>query len=409
MKTLVSWVPGFLRIAFEGGPAGRRRVVLLAFATLGPISTLAAAVLTDGSHLPRLGVRLAILAVALTWLLLRKEPTQAEWLVLWTLMIAAWVAVQLAVGPAYNSVFAINGMAFLTLVCLVFDTFIIAYACALGIAGYAVAAFHQHPFGKALVMVVMMAVGESLLAVIVHGTAAYLRACLRDVGVLHTRMVQAADRERSRISGELHDDTVQVLTAIGLRMDTLINRLERGEPAGRSLAAARQLRVLVGEATDRTRRLSFNLYPPQLDHRGLAPALDALGDEIARDAELAVYVSAPVDRYPLEVERLAYRTIRELLLNAHKHADASRVLVVVAPDVENDAVRCEVRDDGRGFDAREVAAARADFHTGLDAAASRIRVCGGDFEITSRPFRGTTASFSIPLANVPLGMSDGES
>ncbi len=408
MKTLVSWVPGFLRTAFEGGPASRRRVVLLAFATLGPISTLAAAVLTDGSHLQRLGVRLAILAVALGWLWLRKEPARAEWLALWTLMIAAWVAVQLAVGPAYNSVFAINGVAFLTLVCLVFDTFIIAYVCALGIAGYGAAAFIQHPFDKALVMVMMMAVGETLLAVIVHGTAAYLRDSLRSVGVLHTRMVQAADRERARISGELHDDTVQVLTAIGLRMDTLINRLDRGE-VERSTAAARELRVLVGEATDRTRRLSFNLYPPQLDHRGLGPALDALGDEIARDAELAVYVSAPVDRYPLEVERLAYRTIRELLLNAHKHADASRVLVVVAPDVENDAVRCEVRDDGRGFDAREVAAARADFHTGLDAAASRIRVCGGDFEITSRPFRGTTASFSIPLANVPLGMSDGES
>ncbi len=408
MKTLVSWVPGFLRTAFEGGPASRRRVVLLAFATLGPISTLAATVLTDGSHLQRLGVRLAILAVALGWLWLRKEPARAEWLALWTLMIAAWVAVQLAVGPAYNSVFAINGVAFLTLVCLVFDTFIIAYVCALGIAGYGAAAFIQHPFDKALVMVMMMAVGETLLAVIVHGTAAYLRDSLRSVGVLHTRMVQAADRERARISGELHDDTVQVLTAIGLRMDTLINRLDRGE-VERSTAAARELRVLVGEATDRTRRLSFNLYPPQLDHRGLGPALDALGDEIARDAELAVHVSAPVDRYPLEVERLAYRTIRELLLNAHKHADASRVLVVVQPDVENDAVRCEVRDDGRGFDAREVAAARADFHTGLDAAASRIRVCGGDFEITSRPFRGTTASFSIPLANVPLGVSDRES
>jgi signal transduction histidine kinase len=397
MRTLVAWVPGFLRTAFEGGPASRRRVVLLAFATLGPISTLAAAVLTDGSHLPRLGVRLVILAVALTWLWLRKEPTQAEWLGVWTLMIAAWVAVQLAVGPAYNSVFAINGVAFLTLVCLVFDTFIIAYACALGIAGYGVAAFVQHPFGKALVMVVMMAVGESLLAVIVHGTATYLRASLRDVGVLHTRMVQAADRERARISGELHDDTVQVLTAIGLRMDTLINRLDRGQTE-RSASAARELRVLVAEATDRTRRLSFNLYPPQLDHRGLGPALDALGDELARDAELSIDVSAPGDRYPPAVERLAYRTIRELLLNAHKHAAANRVLVVVAPDVENELVRCEVRDDGRGFDARAVAAARVDFHTGLDAAASRIRVCGGDFEIQSAPHRGTLASFTIPLA-----------
>lgn len=395
MRTLVAWVPKFLRTAFEGGPAGQRRVVLLAFITLGPFATMVALVLTGGGHLPQMAVRCVVMALVICWLLARKQPSESEWVALWTLLAVSWMAAQLAVGPSYNGIFALNGLAILTLVCLVFDTRMIAYVAGLGVVAYATVQFTEHPLVQALATVIMFAISESLLAVIVHGTAAYLRDSLRDVGVLHTRMVQAADRERARISGELHDDTVQVLTAIGLRMDTLINRLERGE-VGRTQDAARQLRVLVGEATDRTRKLSFNLYPPQLDHRGLGPALDALGDELARDVDLAIHVSTPVDRYPPEVERLAYRTIRELLLNAHKHAEARQVVVTIEP--EADGVRCEVRDDGRGFDAAAVAAARADFHTGLDATASRIRVCGGDFAIDSTPRRGTRASFTIPLA-----------
>ncbi len=396
MTTLVAWVPKFLRTAFEGGPAGQRRVVLLASITLGPFATMVALVLAGGGHLPQMAVRCVVMSLVIGWLLIRKQPSESEWVALWTLLAVSWMAAQLAVGPSYNGIFALNGLAILTLVCLVFDTGMIAYVAGLGVVAYATVQFTEHPFVQALATVIMFAISESLLAVIVHGTAAYLRASLRDVGVLHTRMVQAADRERARISGELHDDTVQVLTAIGLRMDTLINRLDRGQTA-ESAVAVRDLRVLVGEATDRTRKLSFHMYPPQLDHRGLAPALDALGDELARDADLAIRVSAPVDRYPPEVERLAYRTIRELLLNAHKHADARQVVVSVEPAA--DGVRCEVRDDGRGFDAAAISAARADFHTGLDAAASRIRVCGGDFEIDSAPRQGTRASFTIPLSD----------
>jgi signal transduction histidine kinase len=218
--------------------------------------------------------------------------------------------------------------------------------------------------------------------------------------VLHDRVVQAADTERARISGELHDDTVQVLTAIGLRMDTLIRRMESGQVEA-SVEAARDVRQMIGDATERTRRLSFDLYPPQLDHRGLGPALDALGTELSRGEALTIQVSAPDIRYPPEVERLAYRTIRELLLNAHRHADASRVRVSVEPG--SASVRCSVRDDGRGFDAHEIAAARAEFHTGLDSAANRIRVHGGQFEVTSAPMMGTLASFTIPLD----GSSDG--
>jgi signal transduction histidine kinase len=395
MTTLVGWVPRFLRTAFDGGPAGQRRVVLLAFVCLGPMSSVVAAVLTGGGHPLQLAVRGVVMVVAIVWLLLRRQLTAAEWVALWTLLSASWVLAQLTVGPSYNGVFALNGLAMLTLVCIVFETPLVAYVACLGIAGYAWVQFDSHPAGRAVAAVVMFATAGSLLVLIVHGTASFLRDSLRDLGLLHARMEHAADNERARIAGELHDDTVQVLTAIGIRMDTMINRLERDQP-GESAAAAQDVRQMVRDATDRTRRLSFNLYPAQLDHLGLGPALDALGDDLGRrDAPFAVLVSVSGTRYPPEVERLAYRTIRELLLNAHKHARARRVRVSVKPAAG--AVHCEVKDDGRGFDASALAAARADFHTGLDATANRVRMRGGSFEIASAPRLGTRARFTIPL------------
>src|SRR5690349_17454609 len=116
-----------------------------------------------------------MLALTIGWLLVRNRPSAAEWVILWTLLVAAWVVVQLAVGPTYSGVHALNGLAILTLVSLVFDTWLVAYAAAVGIAGYAWVQLDFHPVPQALATIVMFAVAELLVAIVVHGTAAFLR------------------------------------------------------------------------------------------------------------------------------------------------------------------------------------------------------------------------------------------
>jgi signal transduction histidine kinase len=303
---------------------------------------------------------------------------------------------QLAAGVSHHGIFALNSLGIFMLVCIVLETQLVAIAAALITTAYAAAQLHFFSTGDAALATVMFVVELSLVAVIVHGTALYLRESLRRMGELHAEMDQTAEQERARIAGELHDDTIQVLTAAGLRLDELVRRTEAEQGAG-SGAPIREIRELIRHSLDRTRKLTFELYPPQLDQYGLRPALEALGRQVENEAAFTVAVSVGSTRFPRGIEQLAYRTIKELLTNASKHSQAKHVTVAVTAG--SDSINCVVEDDGRGFDAHAIAAAHRGFHIGLDAAADRVRSAGGEFEITSASARGTRASFNLPIDN----------
>jgi signal transduction histidine kinase len=207
-------------------------------------------------------------------------------------------------------------------------------------------------------------------------------------------MERTAEQERARIAGELHDDTIQVLTAAGLRLDELASKLEAAgdtSPAG----SARAVRDLIGRALERTRRLTFELYPPQLDQGGLPPALEALAQRIAAESSFDITVEVSCDGLPRDTEQLTYRTVKELLTNVQKHAHARHVSVAVT--AEGGVVRGAVEDDGRGFDPATLADARQSFHVGLGATSDRLAATGGTLTIVSEPGHGTRAGFTLPF------------
>ncbi len=211
-------------------------------------------------------------------------------------------------------------------------------------------------------------------------------------------MLRSQDSERARIAVELHDDTIQVLAACMLTLDQLTNALQRGDTdaAGRSAAAAR---ANLGEATERTRRLTFEMRPQVLQARGLAAAITDSANRAAAEGGFDVVVDARLERYQEMTETLAYQTIRELLANVRRHAQA-RLVQVSAID-RGDEVHGHVIDDGCGFDLpTALAPGRPGMHFGLEAAAERVRLSGGRFEIDSAPGRGTSVHFTIPAARL---------
>ena len=227
-------------------------------------------------------------------------------------------------------------------------------------------------FTESPALVVLNAVsGIAILALVVfvvNGTALQLRATVRqleqsqaDRDLLQHSLDDAADRERAKIATELHDDTIQVMTAATMRLD--MARAKQPTVGGKPFDLGEPLE-LMQEAIARARRLSFDLYPPALDN-GLRPALKEIAHRIERDAGFTVVVDATPERFSAEQERLVFRTAKELLENARKHAQAELVELTVR--MEASALVLLVADNGRGFDhARRRSRATATF----------ISVCG---------------------------------
>jgi PAS domain S-box-containing protein len=205
-------------------------------------------------------------------------------------------------------------------------------------------------------------------------------------------IINAEAEQRSRIAGELHDDTIQVMTASLVELDRTERHLRAGdvEAARRAISDARQV---LQAATERTRRLTFELRPQLLEAAGLSVAIRDLADALARDSGARVTVRTRLSRYPDVVETLAYRTIRESLINIRKHARAENVSIRVTE--RRGALVAVIRDDGRGFAIGH--GSPASTHFGVDSARERVNAAGGRFDLTSSPGGGTTVEFRIPL------------
>jgi signal transduction histidine kinase len=198
------------------------------------------------------------------------------------------------------------------------------------------------------------------------------------------RIVTTQDAERRRLERNIHDGAQQHLVALAVKL-----RLVRGmlaKDAERAAAMLDELRSEVDEAIDTLSSLALGIYPPVLEERGIAAALEVQ----ARVGAIPVAVVADgVDRQPIETEAAVYFCCLEAIQNAAKYAHASRVDVLLGHDGAN--LTFEVRDDGVGFDTSAAGAG-----SGLQGMADRLSALGGSVEIASTPGTGTIVIGRVP-------------
>ncbi len=205
-------------------------------------------------------------------------------------------------------------------------------------------------------------------------------------------IINAEAQQRSRIAEELHDDTIQVMAAALMELDRIERhlRLDDVDAARRAITSAREA---LTKATDRTRRLTFELRPQLLEAVGLGPAVRDLANALHRDTGVKVKVRTKITRYPVDIETLVYRTIREILINVRKHARAANVWISIVE--RRRVLHVRIRDDGRGFRMRP--RPRASTHIGIETAGERVRAMTGTFDVVSVVGEGTTVEFQLPI------------
>jgi PAS domain S-box-containing protein len=230
-----------------------------------------------------------------------------------------------------------------------------------------------------------------------HVAHARLQHELADRRVMTSHIVRAEEADRQRVAADIHDDSIQAITAAGMRLQLLRRSLNDPE----QLRLLGELEKTIQLSIDRLRHLLFDLRPPALDREGLAEALRMYIEEIGRDSPTQYDLEDGLLSRPSEHVRVVlYRIAKEALSNVRKHAEARSVQVKIAD--RDLGYRIRITDDGNGFATEGSESSPG--HLGLATMRERAELMGGWLHIAATLGAGTTVEFWVPAENVaPAG------
>jgi signal transduction histidine kinase len=216
-----------------------------------------------------------------------------------------------------------------------------------------------------------------------------LEARTRELSELSTHLQNFAEKERSELARNLHDELGGLLTAAKMDLSWLQARL--GEPPNERRLA--QLGDVLDQAMNVKRRVVEHLRPSQLDHFGLATTLRAHVEGICAKANLKfdAAVAEDVGPVPQDIAIALFRLVQEGMTNIIRHADARRVRLEFRGDAHNYILK--LGDDGHGF---EPDGGGFRWSHGLTGMRHRVEALNGRFTLRSSRSAGTQIEVEIP-------------
>jgi signal transduction histidine kinase len=219
------------------------------------------------------------------------------------------------------------------------------------------------------------------------------------------RILQAQEDVRRQVARNLHDGTVQFLSAISMGIDHLERLLEFKPEAARSELVA--LRDLTRQATQQARLALFELRPVILETQGLGPALETYVQQLQGSEEFEVHLEAPNTLPTLNnsVSATVFAIVQEAVTNAKKHASPRDVWLRLLP--EDGWLSIVVEDNGSGFDPERVNKTYdRKGSIGLLSMRERAELIEASLRVescTESPDSGTRIILRIPVRSGPQG------
>jgi len=200
----------------------------------------------------------------------------------------------------------------------------------------------------------------------------------------------SVELERAAIAREIHDDVGGSLTALKFDLAWIDRHAKEPEVRQRVTAALET----VSSAIEASQRIMHNLRPAILE-QGLVAALQWMTARFERrtGVEAALRIGEERLELPSGVPLVAYRTAQEALTNVSKHSGATRVDIELS--LGSGVLTLEIRDNGRGVEAGDLAKERSFGIRGLHERAATV---GGWVDLSSTPGQGTSLILTVPLA-----------
>lgn len=209
---------------------------------------------------------------------------------------------------------------------------------------------------------------------------------------LFNHLVKAQEMERRRIAWDVHDDSIQAMIAVSMRLQLLSGRV-----APDLRHDVDKLTTSADAGVERLRNLVFRLRPPELDSEGLVNAIESYARQVAESGGFTCRLHCDLPSEPsTEVSVTVFRIVQEALANVQKHARASTVEISLR--TLGHGLRTLVRDDGAGADLTQRPKVASD-HFGFADMLERAEAAGGWWKATSEPGQGMTVDFWVPTGD----------
>jgi PAS domain S-box-containing protein len=206
------------------------------------------------------------------------------------------------------------------------------------------------------------------------------------------RLINAQEKERSRIARELHDNLSQDMALLSIEIEQL-TQLPPDRSAEVKDGLHKALNRVQGISSE-MHRMSYELHPSKLDRLGLPSAILSLCREISSQQSLQVdynFKDIP-DSLPRDIALCIYRVVQESLQNIIKHSGACHAEVGLHGSPYE--IRLHIADQGVGFNPELTGNKQG---LGLLSIRERLRLVGGKMSIESQPLRGTQINVVVPL------------
>jgi signal transduction histidine kinase len=225
-----------------------------------------------------------------------------------------------------------------------------------------------------------------------------------EVSELIGHLETTREEEKRSIARELHDDLGSALTALNMHLSLIFQQMPEDPKV---TERAGKIKTLLGSITSATRRIQIGLRPDKLDVFGIKVAIAEQAAEFEKYSGVVCNASLPDDQltYAPRVDIALFRMVQEALNNIAKHAQATRVDVIL--DDTDDEIVLTIRDNGVGIPVEQP----GDVMThGLRGMRERAGYLGGSVRITGSEGNGTNIVITIPKTEantkVPADVAD---
>jgi signal transduction histidine kinase/PAS domain-containing protein len=221
---------------------------------------------------------------------------------------------------------------------------------------------------------------------------AKLLANQKRLRLLTQKLILTEERERRKFAVQLHDSVGQLLAYSKRELGVLADTISDDQKA-----KVQKVWDIIRESIDLTRKVTFDLSSPTLYTLGLKTAVEEVAEQVSKEYDRSCTLRScnlPVN-ISEDVEVFLYRSIRELLLNSAKHADAANIYIDMATD--SDMIEVIVTDDGIGFDTDKLNSHNESVKTyGLFSVRENLDNLGGQLNVRSEPGKGTEVYLRVP-------------